>query len=143
MSDKSFFIDTNIFVYSFDGRNQGKSEIAKALIGDALSSGKGRISYQVIQEFLNVSTRKFETPLTATDAQIYLKAVLEPLCEVYASIGLFHQALEVASRWRYSFYDSLIISAAISANCDILYSEDLQHSQSIGNLKIVNPFSQL
>jgi predicted nucleic acid-binding protein len=140
MSDSCFFIDTNIFVYSFDNRAPDKRDIARELIGHAIQNGNGRISYQVIQEFLNVSTRKFEVPLTTSDAQIYLKTVLEPLCEIYASAALFYQALETANRWKYSFYDSLIIAAAISADCDILYSEDLQHTHHIGKLTIVNPF---
>lgn len=143
MSDNCYFLDTNILVYSFDNKNPKKRDIARNLVGDALNNGSGRISYQVIQEFLNVSTKKFETPLTTSDAQIYLRTVLEPLCEVYSSVALFHQALEIANRWKYSFYDSLIIAAAVSAGCNTLYSEDLHHSHSIGNLKVVNPFLEL
>ena len=59
MSDR-FFIDTNIFVYTFDHVNNNKKAIARSLIQNALSSGEGVISYQVIQEFLNVATRKFK-----------------------------------------------------------------------------------
>ena len=143
MSDNCYFLDTNILVYSFDNKNTKKRDIARNLVSDALNNGNGRISYQVIQEFLNVSTRKFETPLSTPDAQIYLRTVLEPLCEVYSSAKLFHQALEIANRWKYSFYDSLIIAAAVSAGCNILYSEDMHHSHSIGNLKVVNPFLEL
>lgn len=140
MSDRPFFLDTNIIVYSFDRRSPKKRDRAQVLIEEALRTGKGRISYQVVQEFLNVATRKFETPITASDAEIYLQNVLEPLCDIYASPLLFQQALGIAERWHYSYYDSLIIAAASSADCEILYSEDLQHGQSIGKLKIVNPF---
>jgi len=59
---------------------------------------------------------------------------------VYASIALYQRALELAQRWQYGFYDSLIIASALAAECDVLYSEDLQHGQQIQSLTIVNPF---
>lgn len=142
MSDKRFFIDTNIFVYSFDTRDTRKQNTAREMIAYALQQGQGCISYQVIQEFLNVATRKFSTPLTTSDAQIYLSNVLTPLCDVYASPGLFQHALEVAHHWRYSLYDSLIIAAAQKSECQILYSEDLQHQQTLDQLTIINPFRE-
>jgi predicted nucleic acid-binding protein len=58
-----YFLDTNVFVYSFDASQHSKQEVALALIGDALQSGLGIISTQVIQEFLNVATRKFDVSL--------------------------------------------------------------------------------
>jgi len=139
MKDK-YFIDTNIIVYSFDTSNPPKREIALNIISEALTQSKGIISYQVIQEFMNAALRKFKIPLTSNDCQKYLTVVLEPICEVYSSIDLFHQALEISERWQFSFYDSLIISAALKAECSIVYSEDLQHQQKIYNLQIINPF---
>ncbi len=62
MSDK-YFIDTNIFVYCFDEQKPDKKSRALSLISDALQTGNGIISTQVIQEFLNVATRKFLIPL--------------------------------------------------------------------------------
>ena len=139
MNDK-FFLDTNIIVYSFDTANPEKRQNAQKLIAHALSNHQGCISSQVIQEFFNVAIRKFATPLSITDCQIYLTTVLEPLCETFASIELYHQALEILNRWQFSFYDALIIAAALHANCSMLYTEDLQHGQIIQNLKVINPF---
>ena len=139
LKDK-FFIDTNILVYSFDSTNLNKKEAAQDLINKALSSGQGSISFQVVQEFLNVAVRKFQTPLKTTDAQIYLGIVLRPLCKVYSSISLYNNALEISDRYKYSFYDSLIISAGLESKSRYLFSEDLQHSQKIEGLEIVNPF---
>lgn len=136
----NYFLDTNILVYTFDKSQPKKRTISKGLVRAALNEGVGCISYQVIQELLNVATRKFANTLSVSDSQNYLSNVLEPLCEVFSSIGLFHQALEISNRWKFSFYDSLIIAAAISAKCNILYTEDLQHNQKIENIKIVNPF---
>ncbi len=139
MKDK-YFLDTNIFIYAFDSKNKEKRKLSNKLIKNALASQKGCISYQVIQEFLNVSFRKFKKPLTLSDCQQYLNTILDPLCENYAGIGLFMKALEISERWQYSFYDSLIICAALNSKCKILYSEDLQHGQVIQELEIINPF---
>ncbi len=139
MKDK-FFLDTNILVYSFDGSQPEKQKISRNLIKMGLEEGNGSISYQVIQEFLNVATRKFTVPLSYKDSRIFLSTVLEPICDLYASIDLYHLALELAERWKYAFYDALIIAAALQNKCTILYSEDLQDGQIIRELKIVNPF---
>ena len=139
MSGK-FFLDTNILVCTFDEENPGKQDRARALVAEALAESRGAISYQVIQEFLNAALRKFSKPLTAADAERYLTVVLEPLCTVFAGVELYHQAIDIAERWKYSFYDSVIIASALGAGCTVLYSEDLQHGQKIGGLRILNPF---
>jgi predicted nucleic acid-binding protein len=139
MNDK-FFIDTNILIYSFDTSDPQKQSIAKQIIRNALTNYTGCISYQVIQEFLNVATQKFTTPLTKDDCYKYMTNVLEPLCEIFSSMELYKDALEIKEGWQYSFYDSLILSAALQVNCNVLYTEDLQHEQRIRNLLIINPF---
>ncbi len=139
MKDK-FFIDTNIFIYSFDSSNSSKQQKAKYLISSALQNFNGCISYQVIQEFINVATQKFAIPLNQNDCRKYIETVLEPLCEIFSSIELFNEALDIKEGWKYSFYDSLIIAAALKTNCQILFSEDLQHEQRIRDLVITNPF---
>ena len=139
MSDK-YFIDTNIFVYAFDKTDKRKRQIANSMIKRALSEHVGCISFQVVQEFINVSTRKFESPLSVSDCQKYLNTVLTTLCEVFASLELYHRSLDIMEHWRFSFYDSLIVAAALQAKCNILYSEDLQHNQKIESIIISNPF---
>ncbi|MDZ7718163.1 MAG: PIN domain-containing protein [Balneolaceae bacterium] len=139
MSDR-YFLDTNIIVYSFDVSDPQKQKTAKKLITDGLIQNQGVISYQVVQEFINVSTRKFETPLSIKDCRQYVDSVLDQMWEVYSSKDLVYSAFDIHERWQYSFYDSLIIAAAIEASCNILYSEDLQHKQKIYSLQILNPF---
>lgn len=139
MNDR-YFLDTNIIIYSFDDRDSDKQETAKALITDGLLHNQAVISYQVVQEFVNVSTRKFTVPLTLTDCKLYVDSVLGPMWEVYSSKELVHSAFDIAGRWQYSFYDSLIIASALEASCNILYSEDLQHGQKVYSLQILNPF---
>ncbi len=98
------------------------------------------ISFQVIQEFVNVSTRKFEIPLSINEVRHYYKNFLKPLLNVYPTEELYEEAFKVFSETNYSFYDSLIIAAAIQSKASILYSEDLQHQDKVRKLKIIDPF---
>lgn len=139
MNDK-FFLDTNVLIYTFDTRIPAKQQKARQLVTDAITTKQGLISFQVIQEFLNVASRKFAHPLSPKDCQVYLDQVLAPLCEVFPSIDLYNQTIELTERWGYSFYDCLIITAALEADCKILYSEDFQHQQKIQETTIINPF---
>jgi predicted nucleic acid-binding protein len=134
------FIDSNVFVYLFDERDARKRKIAEQLIANGLDSGAALISFQVIQETLNVITRKLAKPVTPADARRFLDRVLLPLWRVTPSAALYHYALEIQGRYRYGFFDSLIIAAALDAGCTRLHSEDLQHAQRIEALTINNPF---
>jgi len=135
-----YFIDTNIFVYCFDDRHPDKRVRALGLIADALQTGNGMISWQVIQEFLNVSTRKFIVPLKPEDAKIYLQKVLHPLCHVFPDLDLYGRALDIFEKTGYSFYDSLIIAGAERGGCEILYSENLQAGHRVDGVVVLNPF---
>jgi predicted nucleic acid-binding protein len=139
MSDR-FFLDTNIFVYSFDHSAAAKTQIAAQLIRTALTTQKGVISYQVVQEFFNVALRRFSQPMQAADAEQYLSTVFRPLLAVHSSQALYAEALHLQAQSRLSWYDSLIVSSAIQARCDLLFTEDLQHGQRFGSLKVRNPF---
>ena len=139
MSEK-YFLDTNIFVYCFDDGQPQKKVRSLALIADALQTGDGIISTQVMQEFLNVATRKFSVPLKPDDAKVYLQKVMYPLCYVYPDLDLYQKALDILRDTGYSFYDSLILSGAIRGGCTILYSEDFQAGQQVDCVKIINPF---
>jgi len=139
MNDK-FFLDTNILVYSFDEGAPEKRDRSRQLINLALQSSNGSISIQVVQEFLNAATRKFSTPMTLKDSQKYLRQVMNPLCQVYTDLPLLENGLNIQDETSYSFYDSLILAAAIKANCAVLYSEDLHHGQIVKGVKIVNPY---
>lgn len=142
MKDK-YFLDTNIFIYTFDAAAPAKQKHAQTLVNAALIDNLGVISYQVVQEFLNVATRKFQPPMSAADAKLYLEQVFAPLCEIYPSMDLYEHAIDINKQTHFAFYDSLMIAAAIKTGCKILYSEDLHHQQSISGLVIKNPFSNL
>lgn len=141
MSVESFF-DSNVLIYTFDDIALQKQEIAQELIKNALRDGSGVISYQVVQEVLNVLTRKLPLSMDVGDATRYLANTLEPLWRVQPSAELFRAGLGVQARYQLGFYDSLIIAAALDAGCTRLYSEDMQHGQRIEGLTIENPFRE-
>ena len=140
MSVRKHFLDTNIFIYSFDEKNLIKRQKARMLIREALRSQNGVISFQVIQEFLNIVTKRFSVVLSFEDLSDYLRTVLFPLCEMSPTEELYQYALELHRTHRYSFYDSLILAAAAKTHCKTIYTEDLQEAQVVAGVKIQNPF---
>lgn len=136
-----FFLDTNIFAYTFDRTSAAKSRLAAQLIRDAVTTRKGIVSYQVVQEFFNLALRRFAQPMTVPEAEQYLSTVFRPLLAVHSSPSLMAEALHLTGRYRLSWYDALIVAAAMEGGCSTLYSEDLQDGQKFGELRIENPFA--
>ena len=128
----SAFFDTNILVYA--QQMDGKGDRARALF-----AGGGKLSVQVLNEFTAVSRRKQRRDWREIDEAVadVLTMVDPPLA---LTLDLHHSARALAQDHGLSFYDALIVSAAIEAGCDTLFSEDMQHGRSIGGLAIVNPF---
>jgi predicted nucleic acid-binding protein len=140
MSAARHFLDTNIFVYTFDRQAQEKAKRAENLVAEALATGLGMISYQVAQEFVAVARKPFLTPMSFEQIERYWYTTLRPLLSVHSSPALFMRALDLARRDQLSWYDSLIVSAALQGGCKVLYSEDMQHGRRLGNLVVQNPF---
>ena len=140
-SSARFFLDTNIFAYTFDDSVPVVRAKAIELVETALTTGLGMISYQVIQEFLNVAGTKFASPLTVEDRRAYLEEVLMPLCQVWPGRDLYLRALDIQSTSGYGLYDSLIVAAALTGGCRTLYTQDLQHGRRFDVLKVVDPFA--
>jgi predicted nucleic acid-binding protein len=134
------FLDTNVLVYQFDPGDARKQQIAQALVREALESNRACISWQVVQEWLNVVLRKAARPLSHAEARAALDVVLWPLCTVMPSADIWHRALDVQQRYGFAVYDSLIVAAALRAGCTELLSEDLQDGQRIDGLLVRNPF---
>ena len=138
MNDK-FFLDTNIFAYMFDARDAQKAEKARRLIKQAVSTRKGVVSQQVVQEFFNLAFRKFQPAMTLAEAEDYLSTVFQPLL-IVQSVQTYKEALQLHFRYRLPWYDSVIVAAARESGCEILYTEDFQHEQRFGELRVKNPF---
>jgi predicted nucleic acid-binding protein len=134
-----YFMDTNVLVYTFDDGAPVKRDVARALLRDALSTGLGAISTQVVQEFLNVALRKFAQPMTTAQAHAYLSTVLLPLCQYAPQHQHYTLALALREETGCAFYDALILAAAVELKCSRLFSEDL-HGRTVRGVTCVNPF---
>jgi predicted nucleic acid-binding protein len=134
------FIDTNILIYLVDEADRAKHAVARGLVEEALNEGSGAISFQVVQETLHVLTRKLKVIARPEDAEAFMQHTLVPLWRVQPSPALYAAALDIQQRQGFGFYDSLIVAAALESGCRRLLSEDLQHGQRIGKLRIENPF---
>ncbi len=134
------FIDTNVLIYQLDAADPRKHAIAERIVRDAVADETGCISFQVVQECLNTVLRKAELKLDPASARAYLDTVLAPMYKVHDSLALYRRSLDLQKRFRFSYYDALIVAAALESGCKRLLSEDLQHGQRIETLKIENPF---
>jgi predicted nucleic acid-binding protein len=129
------FLDSNVLVYSYSNSEIQKQEIARRLIADSNSL----ISTQVLQELCNIVTKKFRFSYEQAATAIRESCQNNSLHINTGDTVL--QACDIAGRYGFSFYDSLIISAALESGCVILYSEDMHDGQVIeGKLRVENPF---
>lgn len=127
------FFDTNVLLYLLSDDSQ-KADRAETIIAQG-----GVISVQVLNEFASVTSRKLKMSYAEIrDALSIIRAV----CQTQAlTIDTHEQGLDIAERFGFSLYDSMIVSAALQSGCTILYSEDMQHGQDIdGQLVFTNPF---
>ena len=136
MKDKKVFIDTNVLIYIYSIDEPDKRNIAISLFNE---NNDTVLSIQVINELVNVLSKKFL--LSGNDINIKISEIIHN-CEIAdISLELINNALIFKDRYKYSYFDCLIIASALENDCDILYSEDMQHNQIIENkLKIINPF---
>jgi predicted nucleic acid-binding protein len=113
----------------------------EGLVEHALASHQGCTGYQAMQEFANVATRKFARRFSSEQCKQFIDAAMLPLNRAASSPELLNAALDLQADTRYSFYDCLVIAAALHAGAEVLYTEDLQHNQLLGGtLRVVNPF---
>lgn len=127
------FADSNIIIYSL-GNDTFRKEIAKNII-----RANPYISFQVLNEVANISFKKLSL---SNEKTLKVLNFLAQKCRLHSvDFSTIQDALKIKSEYGYSYYDSLIISAALETGCEILYSEDLHDGQLVGNsLKIINPF---
>ena len=124
------FLDTNVLGYLLDGGR--KEKMARRLAGE-----RPHISVQVLNEFVAVCKKCYkdrETAYQLADAIANTSTVHE------ITLSTYRLAQALATRYQLSHWDGLIVAAATLAQCETLYSEDMQHGQVIGTVKVVNPF---
>jgi predicted nucleic acid-binding protein len=135
------FVDTNILIYAEDRDAKDKHLVARDLIVELWDSREGVLSIQVLQEFYVNVTRKLKKPLSASKAREIVEEYLT--WTIVDNTGrMLLDAIELQRKAQLSFWDSLVVQAAIDSGCNKLYSEDLNAGQRIGSVTIVNPFSR-
>ena len=131
-------LDTRIFVCLFDGATPQKRHRARELVAQSLANGSGCVSYQVVQETVNVLTGKLGTP--PAGVRRLVDDVLSPLVAGQPHSSPVPQRYLPTEPLQILFLRfPHLVAAALEAGCTRLYSEDLQHDQHIQHLTITNP----
>jgi predicted nucleic acid-binding protein len=138
MNDR-VFLDTNILVYARDISERDKNEISRRIIGELWEKGTGCISTQVCNEFYVTVTSKLSNPLTAEEAWLDIED-FGSWSPIPLTMSCLEIARDVQKQYKISWWDSLIIAAAVQGGCGKIYSEDLNSGQSYLGLEVVNPF---
>jgi len=131
------FLDTNVLVYADDLDAGTKREKARGILDEALASGEGVVSTQVLQEFFVISTGKLGVEPTLARRKVELLAEMDL---VRVDLDLILAAIDLSRLHSFSFWDALIVRAAAAAGCGLLLSEDLQHGQVVDGVRIEDPF---
>jgi predicted nucleic acid-binding protein len=138
MTTGKAFVDTNVFIYAHDSREGKKRNVALRLLERLIADGNGVVSTQVCMEYASVAASKLGQPLDSIHCQL---AALDSFEVVATTVPLIQTALIAMRTYGLSFWDSVIITAAESARCDVVYTEDLNDGQRYGTVRAVNPFA--
>jgi predicted nucleic acid-binding protein len=135
MSDR-VFLDTNILIYVYSQDEPLKRDSVEKIIDN---SDEIFLSTQVVNEFVNVMHKKRKVPLSKLVQTI--DELREHFYIAQITIHTIKQAMALSARYKYSYFDSLILSSALEHTCSIVYTEDMHHTHVIeNNLMIKNPF---
>jgi len=135
------FFDTNILVYLFDASDPVRQKKATTCFEDAVNSHTIVLSTQVLQEFYAVTTRKLKPAIAPERAaqHVNLLCAFEVMDSTTQSV---QTAMLLAQQHQLSWWDALVLEAALRAKAEVIYTEDFSHGQRFGSLKVVNPFVQ-
>ncbi|MBI4208681.1 MAG: PIN domain-containing protein [Deltaproteobacteria bacterium] len=137
----SYFVDTNVLVYARDASEPQKQELAEQWLTFLWESRNGRLSIQVLNEYYATVTQKLDPGLRPALARKDVRDLM-----AWQPISLDTQTLEnawtVQDRFKLSWWDSLIVSAAQISGCKYLLTEDIQNQQDLYGLQVVNPFKE-
>lgn len=139
MIDGEVFVDTNVLVYARDLSQGDKQARAAAWISWLWASRRGRVSVQVLNEYYVTVTRKLRPGLLREEARADVRGL-----HLWRPVGvdgaILERAWRVEERWGLSWWDALIVAAALEVGCGTLLSEDLQEGARFDDLVVVNPF---
>jgi predicted nucleic acid-binding protein len=140
MSGKAF-VDTNILIYAHDENDISKHDRAVQLIDQLWDERRGVLSMQVLQEFAVNLTKSLRLRLSFAEVKRRIQSFLAWEIVINPPRAVV-RALEIEEKYELSFWDAMIVQAAESAGCEILYSEDLSHGQEYEGVLVVNPFKE-
>ena len=133
------FVDTNIFVYLFDSDEPTKQDTARNLLDRLAKEATIVVSTQVLQEFYVSVTRKLAQPLPQENA-VEATRGLATYHVVQVDPSMIFTAIASHQNEKTSFWNALILRAALESGCELLVSEDMQHGRRFENLRVDNPF---
>ncbi|MCP4689957.1 MAG: PIN domain-containing protein [Desulfobacterales bacterium] len=133
------FVDTNVLVYSRDASEPVKQKQAMAWIAHLWTTRSGRLSFQVLQEFYVTVTNKLRPGLDSASAREDVRC-LASWRPISIDASILEGAWLIQDRYKISWWDSLIVSAAQVGDCRFLLTEDLQDNQSLDLVRVINPF---
>lgn len=133
------FLDTNVLLYMYDDDEPRKKDLAVRAFERAIESNRAMLSTQVLQEFYVNATRKLAVPLSPERAAARVRDFARlPLVRVDEAMII--AAIERHRSMSFSFWDALVVEAALRGGAGRLLTEDLQHGQEIDGLRVENPF---
>ena len=138
MSNK-IFVDSNVLIYAHDLDEPQKRAIAIQIFEDLWLARTGVLSMQVLQEFYSVATRKIRSPLPRPIAREAIER-LAPWCIATTPLEIA-AAFRIEDSAKISFWDAMIVAAALKGGAAQILSEDMNHGQTISGIRIVNPFA--
>ena len=134
------FVDTNVIVYRHDASDSAKQRQADRWFRLLARNRSGRLSFQVMQELYSTLTRKLRPGFDAREAQDIVRDLMvwQP---VATDLAVMERAWRLQESHLLSWWDALIVAAAQSADCEVLLTEDLQHGQAFGPVRVIDPFA--
>jgi predicted nucleic acid-binding protein len=133
-----YFLDTNVLLYAAAGKADFPSKFRRA--SELLLERRFGLSTQVLQEFfVNVTTKSAMGPMPIAEAKQWLKRLNKQPC-VIVDRPLIETAIQISQRYRINYWDAAILAAAERLGAEIVYTEDLNHGQSYGPVRVINPF---
>ena len=134
------FVDTNVLVYRHDASEPSKQSRADAWIKSLARNRSGRLSFQVLQEFYSVVTRRARPPVAERQARSVVRDLMawQPAA---IDLATLERAWVVQDRHSVSWWDALIVAAAQQSECAVLLTEDMQPGQKFGAVRVIDPFA--
>jgi predicted nucleic acid-binding protein len=131
------FVDSNVFLYALDEANPDKQKMARTWLAELWRSRRGRVSFQILSEFFVNAVRIH--PAGREEARNEVRDLLA-WSPVIIDASLTEETWLIQDRYKFSYWDAMVVAAAKKADCRFLLTEDLQDGQNLDGLEVVNPF---